>query len=100
MAIIMTRMETIPITEAKARIAELADRAQHEHADYTFTKNGRPAVVMMSVAQYDSLMETLSILSDPETRRDLAEAAESGEFTTEEDMAELMGARLGRDPRA
>ncbi|QRN78790.1 MAG: type II toxin-antitoxin system Phd/YefM family antitoxin, partial [Nocardiopsis sp. BM-2018] len=64
-------METIPITEAKAKIAELADRAQREHADYTFTKNGRPAVVMMSVAQYESLMETLSILSDPEARADL-----------------------------
>ncbi|RKS07641.1 antitoxin YefM [Nocardiopsis sp. Huas11] len=93
-------METIPITEAKARIAELADRAQREHADYTFTKNGRPAVVMMSVDQYESLMETLSILDDPETRADLTESAESEEFTTEEDMAELMNARLGKDPAA
>ncbi|WP_161625101.1 type II toxin-antitoxin system Phd/YefM family antitoxin [Nocardiopsis alkaliphila] len=42
-------METIPITEAKAEIAELTERAQREHADHTFTKNGRPAVVMMSV---------------------------------------------------
>ncbi|MGW8528460.1 MULTISPECIES: type II toxin-antitoxin system Phd/YefM family antitoxin [Nocardiopsidaceae] len=96
----MTSMETIPVTEAKARIAELADRAQHEHADYTFTKNGRPAVVMMSVARYDSLMEALSILSDPETRRDPAESVESEESTTEEDMADLMKARLGREPRA
>jgi prevent-host-death family protein len=93
-------METIPITEAKARIAELADRAQREHADYTFTKNGRPAVVMMSVDQYESLMETLSILNDPETRADLAESAESEEFTTEEEMAELMKARLGKDSAA
>lgn len=93
-------METIPITEAKAKIAELADRAQREHADYTFTKNGRPAVVMMSVAQYDSLMETLSILSDPEARADLTESAESEEFTTEEDMAELMNARLGKGSAA
>lgn len=93
-------METIPITEAKARIAELADRAQREHADYTFTKNGRPAVVMMSVDQYESLMETLSILDDPETRADLTESAESDEFTTEEEMAELMKERLGKDSTA
>lgn len=95
MVSIVVRMETIPITEAKAKIGELADRAQREHADFTFTKNGRPAVVMMSVAQYDSLMETLGILSDPETRADLAESAESEDFTTEEDMAALMEARFG-----
>ena len=96
----MAIMETIPITEAKAKIAELADRAQREHADYTFTKNGRPAVVMMSVAQYESLMETLSILSDPEARADLVESADSEEFTTEEEMAELMRERLDRDSAA
>ncbi|WP_304453416.1 type II toxin-antitoxin system Phd/YefM family antitoxin [Nocardiopsis sp. YSL2] len=93
-------METIPITEAKARIAELADRAQREHANYTFTKNGRPAVVMMSVDQYESSMETLSILDAPETRADLTDSAESEEFTSEEEMAELMNARLGKDPAA
>lgn len=96
----MTTMETIPITEAKAKIAELAERAQREHADYTFTKNGRPAVVMMSVAQYESLMETLSILSDPEARADLAESIDSEEFTTEEDMADLMRQRLDRGSAA
>lgn len=96
----MTAMETIPITEAKAKIAELAERAQNEHADYTFTKNGRPAVVMMSVAQYESLMETLSILSDPEARADLAESIDSEEFTTEEDMAALMRHRLDKGSAA
>jgi PHD/YefM family antitoxin component YafN of YafNO toxin-antitoxin module len=55
---------------------------------------------MMSVDQYESLMETLSILNDPETRADLAESAESEEFTTEEEMAELMKARLGKDSAA
>lgn len=83
-------METIPITEAKAKIAELTERAQREHADYTFTKNGRPAVVMMSVAQYESLMETLSILSDPDARADLAESMGSEESTTEEERSELI----------
>ncbi len=33
-------METIPITEAKARIAELADRVAREHDHSTMTRNG------------------------------------------------------------
>ncbi|WP_306368283.1 type II toxin-antitoxin system Phd/YefM family antitoxin [Nocardiopsis sp. CC223A] len=93
-------METIPITEAEAKIAESADRAQREHADHMFTENGRPAVVMMSVTRYESLMETPSILADGETRADLREAAESEEFTNEEDMAVLMERRLGKDSAA
>ena len=34
-------METIPITEAKARIAELAERVAREHDHFTITRNGR-----------------------------------------------------------
>jgi antitoxin YefM len=39
------------------------------------------------------------VLSDPQTRADLAEsaeAAERGDFTTEEEMQAILDARLGR----
>lgn len=39
------------------------------------------------------------MLSDPQARADLAESAEAaqrGDFTTEEDMQAILGARLGR----
>ena len=39
-------METIPITEAKARIAELADRVAREHDHFTITRNGRADVML------------------------------------------------------
>lgn len=93
-------METLPITEAKARIAELADRAEREHDHFTLTKNGRPTVMLISVAEYESLMETLAVLSDPVTRADLAESAESEDYTTEEEMAEIMRKRLGKQGAA
>lgn len=89
-------METIPITEAKARIAELADRAEREHDHFTLTKNGRPTVMLISVAEYESLMETMAVLSDAATRADLAESAETEDDTTEEEMAEIMRKRLGK----
>src|SRR5271169_4559052 len=38
-------METIPITEAKARIAELADRVAREHDHFAITRNGRADVM-------------------------------------------------------
>ncbi|HEX7160021.1 MAG TPA: hypothetical protein VF223_02165 [Trebonia sp.] len=43
------------------------------------------------------MQETLAILSDPETRADLAEAAEAaerGDFTTEDEMQAILDARL------
>lgn len=86
-------METLPITEAKARIAELADRAEREHDHFTLTKNGRPSVMLISVAEYESLMETLAVLSDPATRADLAESGATEDYTSEEEMAEIMRQR-------
>ena len=59
-------METIPITEAKARIAELADRVAREHDHFTITRNGRADVMLISVAEYESMQETLDIL-EPRT---------------------------------
>ena len=67
-------METIPITEAKARIAELADRVAREHDHFTITRNGRADVMLISVAEYESMRETLDILSDEEARADLRRA--------------------------
>ncbi|MEV0004153.1 type II toxin-antitoxin system Phd/YefM family antitoxin [Micromonospora sp. NPDC050980] len=69
-------METIPITEAKARIAELADRVAREHDHFTITRNGRADVMLISVAEYESMRETLDLLSDDETLADLRQSRE------------------------
>ncbi|GGP79098.1 type II toxin-antitoxin system Phd/YefM family antitoxin [Streptosporangium pseudovulgare] len=92
-------MEMIPISEAKDRLTELADRAAREHDHFTITRNGRPHAVIMSVAEWESLQETLEILADPEMRADLMEAETAGargDLTSEEEMTAVMAARLGR----
>jgi prevent-host-death family protein len=92
-------MELIPISEAKDRLTELADRAAREHDHFMLTRNGRPHAVILSVAEWDSLQETLEILTDPEMRADLVEAAAAearGDVTTEEEMAAIMATRLGK----
>jgi antitoxin YefM len=92
-------METLSITEAKNRFTELADRAAAEHDHFTVTRNGRPHVMVVSVAEWDELQETVAVLSDPETRANLAEAAEAerGDFTSEEEMQSILDARLRRN---
>ncbi|HEX6468778.1 MAG TPA: type II toxin-antitoxin system Phd/YefM family antitoxin [Streptosporangiaceae bacterium] len=92
-------METLPITEAKNRFTELADRAAAEHDHFTVTRNGHPHVMVVSVAEWDELQETIAVLSDARARADLAEseeAAQRGDFTTEEEMQAILDAKLGR----
>jgi antitoxin YefM len=86
-------METIPITEAKTRIAELADRVAREHDHFTITRNGRADVMLISVAEYESLQETLDILSDEQALGDLRQSREDFEagdiYSLEQVRAEL-----------
>ncbi|MFF0573834.1 type II toxin-antitoxin system Phd/YefM family antitoxin [Streptosporangium saharense] len=92
-------MEIIPISEAKDRLTELADRAAREHDHFTLTRNGRPHAVIVSVAEWESLQETLELLADPQMRAELVEATSAearGDVTTEEEMAAIMANRLGR----
>jgi antitoxin YefM len=75
----------------------LRERIPSAHAA-SAPRNGHPHVMVVSVAEWDELQETLAILSDPHTRADLAEsaeAAERGDFTTEEDMQAILDARMG-----
>ncbi|MGV7425841.1 type II toxin-antitoxin system Phd/YefM family antitoxin [Mycobacterium kansasii] len=64
-------------------------------------KQGRRAAVILSADDYDSIMETLAILSDQELMREVraAEAeAESGEIYSLDEVTEEMRA-AGRLPR-
>jgi antitoxin YefM len=46
----------------------------HEHGRVVITKHGRPAAVMLSLEDLESLEETLAILSDPELMAAVEEA--------------------------
>ena len=58
-------MSTESLRTVKDQFSEFVDRVQREHERVTITKNGRPAAVLMSIDDLESLEETLSILSDP-----------------------------------
>lgn len=58
--------ETVPFSDAKAHLSELADRVEREHDRILVTRNGRPSFVLVSPDDLDSLEETLDILRDEE----------------------------------
>jgi prevent-host-death family protein len=94
-------MTTVPLSDARARLSELVDEAVRTHERVEITRNGRRAAVLMSADDFDSLEETLEILSDPQLMKDIATAREEisrGETYTLEEVEEEMRAR-GRLPR-
>ncbi len=67
-------METTSLSDLKTHLSEYADRAEHEHEQFTVTRNGRPAVVLVSADEWESVQETLFWLSQPGIHESLAEA--------------------------
>ena len=64
-------MTTVPLTEAKAKLNELVDDAVTTHERVTITRHGRPAAVLISVDDLESMEETLYWQSQPGVRDDL-----------------------------
>lgn len=65
----------VPFTEARANLTELLDVLEDKHEHVLITRNGRPAAVMLSAEEYESLEETMEILQD----KDLMEALRKSE---------------------
>lgn len=58
-------MTTEALRTVKDRFSEYVDRVEREHERVVVTRNGRPAVVLISTEDLDSLEETIAVLSDP-----------------------------------
>jgi len=71
-------MNTFSITEARARFAEML-RASRQGV-VRITERNRPSAAVLDWEMYESLMETLEILSDP----DLMNRIQRGERDIEE----------------
>lgn len=58
-------VNTVSLKELRPELPKVVDRINGRLDRYVVTKRGKPVVVMLSVEDYDSLMETLDILADP-----------------------------------
>lgn len=67
-------MTTDSLRNVKDRFSEFVDRVDREHERVVVTRNGRPAAVLISPDDLDSLEETLEILSDHRAVEELVEA--------------------------
>jgi antitoxin YefM len=56
--------ETMSLASVKARFSELVDRVERQQDRVVVTRNGKPAAVLISPDDLESLEETLAVLSD------------------------------------
>jgi prevent-host-death family protein len=94
----MTIMEFLTVTEAKARLNEIVDEATSTHEQFTITKHGHPAAVLLAAEDLESMKETLFWLSQPGIHDDIAESQADiaeGRTVTSGELRE----RLGIPPR-
>ena len=57
-------MNTVPMSEAKTHLAQLLADVERLGEAVAITRSGRPAAVLLSVDEYEGLIETLDILAD------------------------------------
>lgn len=93
-------MTTLPLAEVRNRLSALVDEVSRTHDTVIITRNGVPTAVVVSADDYESIMETLALLNDPEDRQRLTEAEASvaaGDLTTAGELEELLRDRVRRE---
>jgi len=84
-----TTMGSVTLSEAKTHLARLLAEVTEMGESFVITRSGRPAGVLLSVDEYEGLLETLEILGDPELAaavRHGLEDADRGETVSHEEL--------------
>jgi antitoxin YefM len=74
---ILVMSETLPLSSVKSHLSELVDRVEDQHDRVVVTRNGKPAAVLISPDDLESLEETLAILSDPVVMEQIRESEQA-----------------------
>lgn len=69
-------MKTLSYTESRARYAEVLDSVINDREEVIITRAGHEPVVLMSLADFESLRETAYLMRSPANARRLLDAME------------------------
>lgn len=99
LVILVTMSESLPLAEVKSHLSELISRVHSQHERVTVTVHGRPSAVLIAVEDLEALEETIAVLSDSDTLRQLAASSAELARGEGEDIEALHAAmKQRRDP--
>ena len=85
-------MSILPLGEVQDHRSEIVNEVETSHERVTITKHGRPAAMLIAVADFEAMEETLDILSTPgaldEIRQAERDFAAGDVISAEEALAE------------
>ena len=67
-------MDVLTYTDTRARLKEVMDRVVDDHQPVVVTRQKAEAVVMVSLADWNAMEETVRLLSSPKNAERLREA--------------------------
>jgi antitoxin YefM len=80
----MSGADQMTLADVKNRLSEVIDRLEREHGRVVITKHGRPAAVILSIDDLESLEETLDVMDSAALLADIREALVELETTQAE----------------
>jgi len=90
----MNTKTTLPISEARKKIFDIAEEVQKPSNYYTLTENGRAKAVIMSAEEFESWQETLEVLEEfpdlPKEAKKIDRAIETGEYKKWSGLDDIM----------
>jgi antitoxin YefM len=61
----------LPISEVKTHLPKLLTGVEEREEEIVVTRRGRPAAVLINVAEYERLKATIDVLGDPDLMRQI-----------------------------
>ena len=71
--------EYVPVTKAKTILLDMVRKIRDSDDAIAITKNGIPEVVLISMAKFDGLLETLEILSDEKAMKSIRKSIQEAD---------------------
>jgi antitoxin YefM len=81
--------EFVSVSEAKNKLLDLIRRMKHKQEIVAITRDGVPSAVLLSMEQYEGLMETIEILSDQKSMRAIRRSlkqADKGQWVRQDEV--------------
>jgi len=94
-------MPTLPLSEVKAHLSEIAESVATTHERVQITKNGRQYVVLVAADDLESIEATLELLGDADAQRRIERSEGDivkGDLLEEKEVRALLA--LGRPETA
>ena len=70
-------MKTLSLSEAKMKFSSIVDMVSSTDEEIVITKNGRPAAIIISPDEYESIKETANIRSDAALMKEISQGLKS-----------------------